>query len=98
MPLTITTRNEADVPTPNSQGRVNEDLQSLKSEMAKLSAGMILEIETGSAKAVRSTKMLVSRAAKELGAQWQHWSDGTKVFARPANAKTGRRGRAAKTN
>src|SRR4051812_37765467 len=92
MVLKITQRNEADVPMPNAQGRVNEDLQSMKAEMTKLPSGMVLEVETGSGKAIRSTKMLVSKAAKELGTQWEHWHVETKVYAKPrAAARRGRK-------
>jgi hypothetical protein len=91
MPLQITPRKAEDVPSATGAGKVNPDLAPLKDEMKKLASGMVLEIEAGSAKAVRSTKLLVSKAAKELGAQWQHWHVGTKVFARPTGPK--RRGR-----
>lgn len=92
MPLQITQRKIEDVP---SAGKVNPDLAGLKDEMKKLGSGMVLEIETVGGKGIRSTKMLVSKAAKELGAQWQHWSDGPKVFAKPAEP-TKRGGRAKK--
>jgi hypothetical protein len=48
------------------------------------SSGMVLEIETGSEKAVRGAKMDVTRASTQLGTRWQHWHIGTKVFAKPA--------------
>ena len=96
MPLQITHRKEAEVPG-RSSGRVNEDLTRIKDEMSRLTAGMVLEIETGSDKAVRSTKMMVTKAAKELGSQWRHWSEGTKVFAKPESS-TRRRGRPRKTD
>jgi hypothetical protein len=83
VPLKITHKSEDEVPTPTSSGKVNEDLSALKAEMQKLAAGMVLEIETGSEKAVRSAKTLVTRAATQLGTKWQHWSVGSKVFARP---------------
>ncbi len=93
MPLKITHKPEQEVPTPGRAGKVNEELLALKEEMKKLASGMVLEIETGSEKAVRGAKVLVTKAAKELGAQWRHWSVGSKVFARPAEAvrKRGRR-------
>lgn len=93
MPLKISHRNEADVPSPDSQGKLNAELQQLKAEMTKLEPGMVLEIEAGSAKAIRSTKMLVSRAAKQLGAEWQHWNFETTVFAKPRTVKRTRRPR-----
>ena len=96
MPLTITHRKEEEVPMPTSTGKVNEDIIAIKSEMTKLASGMVLEIEAGGEKAVRGTKLLVTKAAAQLGTQWRHWSVGTKVFAKPAEAIR-RRGRRKKT-
>ena len=92
MPMRISHKKAEEVPTPGGSGRINEDLVALKNEMQKLASGMVLEIETGSEKAVRSAKMLITRASNQLGSRWQHWSVGTKVFARPAEAIR-RRGR-----
>ena len=93
MPLRISHKREEEVPTPNSTGKVNQDLMELKEEMRKLGSGMVLEIEAGSEKAVRGTKLLVSKGAKQLGANWRHWSVGTKVFAKPAEMIRRRRTR-----
>ena len=87
MPLKVTHRHARDVPTPNALGRVNEDAAALKTEMQKLAPGMVLEITVGDLKAVRGAKMLVSRNAKELGAQWQHWNVGAIVYAKPAEKR-----------
>ncbi len=92
MPLKIAQKPEGEVPTPGRAGKVNEDLVAIKEQMKKLGSGMVLEIETGSEKAVRSAKTLVTKAGKELGAQWQHWSAGSKVFAKPIG-EIKRRGR-----
>ncbi len=92
MPLKITQRPESEVPKPRKTGKVNQDLLAVRNEMQKLAAGTILEIETGSEKAVRGAKTLVTRAAKDLGSRWQHWHVGSKVFARPVEAVR-RRGR-----
>ncbi|MGE4057107.1 MAG: hypothetical protein AB7F99_20160 [Vicinamibacterales bacterium] len=92
MTLKITHRNGADVPSPNAQGVVNENLQAVRAEMSKLAPGMVLEIEAGSPTAVRSTKMLVSRAAKQLNTEWQHWNNGTTVYAKPRAGTKRRRG------
>ncbi len=97
MPLTFTQRQENEIPQPSRQGRVNEELQQVKNELSRLASGMVLEIETGSADAIRRTKGLVTRASKELGTQFQHWHEGTKVFARPTEAPR-RRGRPRKTD
>lgn len=91
MPLKITHRKEEEVPSAGASGKPNEELHQLKTEMSKLAAGMVLEIETGSAKAIRGTKGLVTRASKQLGRPFIHWHQGTTVFAKPAEAR--RRGR-----
>ena len=96
MPLKFTHRNQEEVPSPSSNGRVNQDLMALKDEMQKLPAGMVLEIQTEGEKAVRGTKMLITKAAGQLGNQWQHWSVGSKVFAKPKEMLA-RRGRPKKT-
>ena len=83
MPLKFSHKRMDEVPTPNASGRINQDLVSIKNEMAKLAGDMVLEIETGSKKAVRSTKVLITKAAKELDTRWRHWHVGSKVFARP---------------
>ena len=97
MPLRFSQRKPEEVPTPSASGKVNQDLLNLKNEMSKLAAGMVLEIETGSEKAVRSTKMLVTKAANQLGSPWKHWSVGSTVFTRPMEAVR-RRGRKPKTS
>jgi hypothetical protein len=93
MPLKFTHRNQDEVPTPGASGKVNEDFVALKSQMQGLPSGMVLEIETGSDKAVRSAKTLITRAGTQLGTKWQHWSVGTKVFAKPATEVRRRVGR-----
>ena len=96
MPLKFSQRKQEEVPTPSASGKVNQDLLAIREEMSKLTADMVLEIEAGSEKAVRGTKMLVTRAANQMGTRWRHWNVGTKVFARPADAirRRGRRPRA----
>jgi len=96
MPLKFTQRKPEEVPTPSASGKVNQDLLNLKNEMSRLAAGMVLEIETGSERAVRGTKMLVTKAANQLGSRWRHWNVGSTVFARPMEAVR-RRGRKPKT-
>src|SRR5687767_10792852 len=81
MPLKISHRNSSEVPKPGA--KPNEDLIILKDEMARIAAGMTLEIEVENEKAIRRTKTLVTRAANELGAKWQHWHMGNMVYARP---------------
>ena len=86
MPLKIRHIKQEEAPKPSSTGKANKELFAVKTEMLKLSKGMVLEIETGSEKAVRGAKTLVTRASKELGTKWRHWHVGTKVFAKPVQA------------
>ena len=76
MPLKFSQKRMDEVPTPNASGRINQDLVSIKNEMAKLAGDMVLEIETGSEKAVRSTKVLITKAAKELDTRIGPWRFG----------------------
>ena len=73
----------------------SQDLIYLKNEMSKLGGDMVLEIETGNEKAVRSTKVLITKAAKELDTRWRHWHVGSKVFARPIDGINARKRRKA---
>ena len=91
MSLKITQRNLQEIPTPTRAGRVNQDLEQLKQQMRDLARGSALEIEVESEKDTRRIKALITRAARELGAQWQHWSMGTRVFAVPASGERPRR-------
>ena len=84
MPLKITHRREEDVPNPPSAGKVGDELQQLEREMRALGAAMVLEIEAGSATAVRGTKLLITRAAQRIGTPFIHWHSGTTVFAKPS--------------
>ncbi len=95
MSLKITQRWAVDVPSPGSSGKVNADLESLKTEMKRIGAGMVLEIQPDG-KSLRSAKGLVTRASRELGASWRHWSAGGKVYAQPVEQPR-RRGRPKKT-
>lgn len=92
MALKITHRNEQDVPGATVGGQSNEELYQLKTEMSKLAPNMVLEIDAGTTKSVRGTKGLITRASKQLGKPFVHWHQGTKVFAKPAEAPR-RRGR-----
>jgi hypothetical protein len=92
MSLKITQRRREEVPTPSGSGKVNQDLINIRDEMRRISSGMVLEIDAGTDKAVRGTKMLVTKAANQLGTKWKHWNQGTIVFAEPAEAGK-RRGR-----
>ena len=89
MPLKIRHRPVDEVPQPDSGGRVNEDFNQVKSALATLSVGEVLEIEAPNTGSVRSTKSMVTRAGKQLGKSFVHWNTGTKVFVKPAR-ETGR--------
>jgi len=94
MALKITARREADVPRPTATGKVNEDLEALKAQMAKLPAGSVLEVEVDRGRSPRGVKAMITRAAKQLGATWRHWHDGSKVYAKPARRRRRRRAQA----
>jgi hypothetical protein len=84
MPLKIRHRSADEVPQPQGGGRVSEEFNQVKTALATLSVGDVLEIETNDARAVRGTKLMVTRAGKQLGKSFTHWNSGTKVFVRPA--------------
>ena len=92
MPLQFTQRQPEEVPSASSTGKVNQDLLVIKNEMASLAPGMVLEIQTDAISTVRSTKVLVTKASKELGTQWRHWHAGSTVYASPIDVSK-RRGR-----
>jgi hypothetical protein len=95
MPLKITHRVATDVPAAGATGD-SPEFSQVKAELAKLQPGMVLEIETGDAKAVRGTKSMLTRAGRLSGRPVTHWHQGTKVYARAAEAAK-RRGRPPKT-
>ena len=97
MSLKFAQRSPQEVPSPGSTGKVNLELLAIKNEMAKLGSGMVLEIETDSISTVRGTKMLITKAARELGTPWRHWHAGSSVYAQPVDA-TKKRGRPRKTD
>lgn len=90
MPLKITHRKASEVPAPGASGKVNQALADLMDEMGKLATGMVLEIETGDETSIRATKMLITRAANQMGTPYSHWHSGTKVYAQPKPAAKGK--------
>lgn len=92
MPMKFTQRRAEDVPTGKPGRGLNPDFLVVKSEMARLTPGLVLEIQTSTDNTVRGTKMLVTKAARELGVSWRHWNVGSTVFARPVE-EAKRRGR-----
>ena len=93
MALKINVRKETEVPRPTSTGKVNEEIEALKGKMAGLPSGMVLEVEVDKSKSVRSAKAMITRAARDLGANWRHWHSGNRVFAQPKAARRRRRRR-----
>ena len=88
MALKMTVRKQSDVPGPVSDGKINPDVEALKARMAKIGAGMVLEVEVPKGSSVRSTKALITRAATQLGgAKWKHWDSGMKVYAQPVRRR-----------
>ena len=96
MALKISHRAETEVPRAGGAGTVNPDLMVVQTEMAKLTPGMVLVIEVENPREVRGTKLLISKASKQLGTEWKHWHSGTVVYAKPAEAVK-RRGRRKKS-
>lgn len=91
MALKIAHRTAEEVPVGGSNTESAEFTQ-IKAELAKLQAGMVLEIETGSAKAIRGTKSMLTRAGKQAGRPVVHWHQGTTVYAKSSEPAK-RRGR-----
>jgi hypothetical protein len=75
---------------------VSQSLAALIGELNRLAPDMVLEIETGDEKAIRATRLLITRAGNELGTPLRHWQVGTKVYAKPADVIT-ERGRKQRT-
>lgn len=100
MPLQFTHKKAEEVPAPRPPGKVSQALAALIREMTKLAPDMVLEIETGDEKAIRATRMLVTRAGNELGTPLRHWQVGTKVYAKPTDVITerGRKQRSERAN
>ena len=90
MPLKIAHRKAEDVPAATAETG-SPEFQELKVELAKLQPGMVLEVETGSGRAIRGTKAMLTRAGKQAGLSVVHWHQGTKVYAKAQVAR--RRGR-----
>ena len=89
MPLQLSQRRVEDAPSPSAAGKVNPDLGTLIYEMKLLAPGMVLEIETEGGKSVRSTKVLISKAAKVLGttlASLERWNNGVCPACGPKQA------------
>lgn len=92
MALKIIQRKLGEIPRPTGAGRVNEEMEALKRQMRELPRDSALEVELDSPRDARRVKALITRVARELGAQWKHWSAGNKVFAAPGE-RPRRRGR-----
>jgi hypothetical protein len=98
VPLQFSHKKAHEVPQPSPAKRVTEAFSAVMEEMARVAPGMVLEIETGDAKAVRATRMLVARAGSESGMPWRLWRVGTKVYAQPGEVTKRRRGRSERAN
>ncbi len=85
--MKITQRKEEDVPpAPAKNRRVNRALEEIMDELTRIEPGMVMVIEAEDEKAIRATKLLVTRAGNELGIPLRHWHTGTEVFAKPVRA------------
>jgi hypothetical protein len=100
MSLKFSHKKSEEVPPPSASGKVNEMFVALMNEMNKLAPGMVLEIETGDEKAIRATKVMITRASTQMGTPWRHWHVGTKVYTRPTDPITerGRKQRSERAN
>ncbi len=94
MPIKITQRKAEDVPQPQrGRGRVSHALDQVMRELTRLAPGMVLVIETEDQRDIRTTKLLITRAANQLGMPVRHWHSGNEVFASPRAAAPTRRPR-----
>lgn len=91
MPLKIAQRKLEEIPVPTRAGKVNPELEQLKEQMRTLTPGSALEVDLEGEKDARRVKALITRAARELGARWRHWSLGSKVYAVPESGERPRR-------
>ena len=83
MPLKVVRRKASQVPPPPVAGRIHDDLERLKSEIATLTSDAVLEVEAVSEHAIKGVKSLITRASRQVGIEVRHWHVGTKVFAQP---------------
>lgn len=95
MPLKISVRKEAEVPTA-AVAAGSSEFNQIKAELVKLQPGMVLEVDAGSQKALRGTKAMLTRAGNQIGRPVKHWQQGTVVYAKAADPAR-RRGRPPKT-
>lgn len=98
VPLQFSHKRAHEVPQPRPASRVTEAFSAIMNEMARVAPGMVLEIETGDEKAIRATRMLVTRAGSESGTPWRQWHVGTKVYAQSMEAIKRRRERSERAN
>ena len=98
MPLQFSHKKAHEVPEPGPASRVTEAFSAIMKEMARVAPGMVLEIETGDERAIRATRMLVTRAGSQSGTPWRQWHVGTKVYAQPMEATKRRRERSERAN
>ncbi len=94
MALKITHRKAEDVPPPQrGRGQMNKALDQIMRELTKLAPGMVLVIQTEDQRDIRTTKLLITRAANQLGIPVRHWHSGNEVFAGPVTKARSRRPR-----
>ena len=100
MALQFSHKKAGEVPQPRQRGKVSDAVAAVMRELERVAQDMVLEIETGDEKAIRATKLMISRAGEELGTPVRHWHKGTKVYARPVDPITerGRKQRSERAN
>ncbi len=75
MALQFSHKKAGEVPQPRQRGKVSDAVAAVMRELERVSHDMVLEIETGDEKAIRATKLMISRAGEELGTPVRHWHD-----------------------
>jgi hypothetical protein len=98
VPLQFSQKKAHEVPQPRRGNRVSEGFTAIMNEMARVAPDMVLEIETGDERAIRATRMQVTRAGAQSATPWQLWHVGTKVYAQPMEAAKRRRERSVRAN
>ncbi len=97
--MKISHRRAEDVPAPPARsGAVNQVLTEIMRELRRIAPGMVMVIETGDEAAVRGTKVLITRAGRELGIPVRHWHNGTEVYAKPIGIGPARKPRSERAN
>jgi len=72
MPLKISVRNEAEVPSAACAAG-SAEFSQIKAELAKLEPAWCSKVDAGSQKALKGTKAMLTRAGNQIGRPVTHW-------------------------